>query len=78
MVLDEPLSVVQEDDLNAAAAALEANYPDMMKKNKRRKAGSAVIPALAEAGRHLVETIPDMLQLAIAHCMYVACNGCTM
>ena len=42
----------QEDDSNAAAAALEANFPDTVKKNKRRKAGSsaAVIPALAEAG----------------------------
>ena len=45
--------MLQEDDSNAAASALEASFPDTVKKNKRRKAGSsaAVIPALAEAGR---------------------------
>ncbi len=45
------LANLQDDDPNAAAAALEANFPDMTKKNKRRKAGSAVLPPVAEAGR---------------------------
>lgn len=50
---DGVTATLQEDDPNAAAAALEANFPDTVRKNKRRKAGSsaAVIPALAEAGR---------------------------
>lgn len=51
LFLAEQKPTLQDDDPNAAAAALEANFPDMTKKNKRRKAGSAVIPALAEAGK---------------------------
>lgn len=53
LLIDGMMATLQEDDPNAAAAALEANFPDTVKKNKRRKAGSsaAVIPALAEAGR---------------------------
>lgn len=50
LIKDRARQGLQDDDPNAAAAALEANFPDMTKKNKRRKAGAAVTPAVPEAG----------------------------
>lgn len=65
---------MQEDDYNAAAAALEANFPDTVKKNKRRKAGfsAAAIPALAEAGRGFAQNTTELLLLVHARASVVA------
>ena len=64
--------VMQEDDPNAAAAALEANFPETTKKNKTKKKGAqatAATPSLAgmltfvfALHPHCVE-LPPKLQL---------------
>lgn len=66
---------MQEEDSNAAAAALEANFPDTVKKNKRRKAGfsAAAIPALAEAGRGSAQNTIELLVLF--HARASVCAG---
>ena len=51
---------MQEDDPNAAAAALEASFPDTTRKNKNKKKGgsaAAALPSLVEAGKFLLVRI---------------------